>query len=342
MNLYKTPLKLVLVSILIVAAVLAAGCATQPPAGTPTPTGTATPTVTAATLTAIATPTSNVSVIRRPGELLIATTTSLYDTGLLNRIQDFYQNETGITLKITSQGTGQSIEIAKRGDVDLLLVHSPSQEKAFIDQGYGINQRCFAYNYFIIVGPPDDPAGIANLTPEAAFAKIRSLGVNGTPGVLFASRGDQSGTHTAEQSIWAKAGFNYTKDVLNSGPWYNSIGKGMGDTLTFSSQKGAYTLSDEGTFLAFKSQLDLVPLVTQGAALLNRYSTIAVNPAKNPNVNVVQADRFINWLISDEGKQFVGNYGVDKYGKSLFVPLGADQCGVAPFNCTCTGNVTPV
>jgi len=194
----------------------------------------------------------------------------------------------------------------------------------------------------MVVGPSSDPAGIANLTPEAAFTKIRMLGLNKTPNVFFASRGDQSGTHTAEQNIWKGAGFNYTKDIATSGAWYLSLGKGMGETLTVSGQTGAYTLTDEGTFLAFKSQLNLVPLITKGGSLLNRYSAIAVNNSVNSNVNIVQADRFINWLISDEGKQFVGDYGVEKYGKSLFTPLTPDVCTVAPFNCTCSGAVSPV
>lgn len=307
--------------------ILVAGC-TQPQA---TP---ATPTPTTATTTT--------QVPHAPNTLLIATTTSLYDTKLLDTIQDIYENETGINLKITSQGTGIAIQVATRGDCDLLLVHSPSQEKAFIDKGLGINQRCFAYNYFEIVGPSSDPAGIANLTPEAAVTKIRMLGLNGTPKVFFASRGDQSGTHTAEQNIWTKAGFNYTRDVATSGAWYLSLGKGMGETLTVSSQKGAYTLTDEGTFLAFGSQLNLVPLITKGGSLLNRYSAIAVNPAKNPNVNIVQADRFINWLISDEGMKIIGDYGKDKYGKGLFTPLTPSVCTVTPFNCTCSGDVSPI
>jgi len=330
-------------SLVILVGIFCAGCTTTPPGNQTTPVVT-TPVVTTPAVTtpvANATPTANTTA-HKPNELLIATTTSLYDTGLLNDVQDIYENETGIDLKITSQGTGIAIQIGQRGDADLLLVHSPSQEKTFIDNGYGINQRCFAYNYFIIVGPPNDPAGIANLTPEAAFTKIRSLGINGTPNIFFASRGDQSGTHSAEQNIWKNAGFNYTNNVSNSGPWYLSVGKGMGETLTLASQKGAYTLSDEGTFLAFKSQLNLVPLVSQGGSLLNRYSAIAINPVKNPNVNIVQADRFINWLISDEGKQIVGDYGAEKYNKSLFTPLGPGVCNVTPFNCTCTGNVTPV
>lgn len=319
-----------LVVIAILTGILIAGCSqpqTQPTTSAP------------ATTTAAATPTP---AVHESNTLIIATTTSLYDTGLLDTIQDIYENETGINLKITSQGTGIAIQVATRGDCDLLLVHSPSQEKAFIDKGLGINQRCFAYNSFMIVGPASDPAGIANLTPEAAVTKIRTLGLNSTPKVFFASRGDSSGTHSAEQNIWTKAGFNYTRDVSTSGPWYLSVGKGMGETLVLASQKGAYTLTDEGTFLAFRSQLNLVPLITSGGSLLNRYSAIAVNPAKNPNVNIVQAHRFMNWLISDEGMKIVGDYGKDKYGKSLFTPLTPDVCQVMPFNCTCSGDVSPI
>jgi len=313
--------------VLVLVGIFTAGCTTQTPPTT-TPTTTATPTAT--------------PVAHSPNALLIATTTSLYDTGLWNAIETYYENKTGIDLRITSQGTGISVQIATRGDCDLLAVHSPSQEKAFMDKGLGLNQRCFAYNYFQIVGPQTDPAGITGLSPEEAFKKIYMLGMNNTPGVSFASRGDNSGTHTAEQAIWKSAGFNYTNQIVNSGPWYLSLGKGMGETLEVASQKGAYTLTDEGTFLSFKSNLNLVPLVSTGASLLNRYSVIAVNPtATNSNVNIVEADRFINWLISDEGKQFVGSYGEDKYGKSLFTPLSESVCTVSPFNCICTGDVAP-
>ncbi|HVP25222.1 MAG TPA: substrate-binding domain-containing protein [Methanomicrobiales archaeon] len=343
----------------ILSVILAAGCTqTQTAPATPAPTPvetTAAPVTTSApteaATTAAATPTAAPTtvattaaptpVVHETNTLLIATTTSLYDTKLLDSIQDTYEKETGVHLKITAQGTGIAIQIATRGDCDLLLVHSPSQEKAFIDAGYGVNQRCFAYNYFEVVGPASDPAKIAGLTPEAGFAKIRLLGLNKTPNVFFASRGDQSGTHTAEQAIWTRAGLNYTRDVATSGDWYLSLGKGMGETLTVANQKGAYTLTDEGTFLSFKTQLTLVPLITNKPTLLNRYSAIAVNPAKNPNVNIVQADRFINWLISAEGYQTLSTYGKDKYGKALFTPLTPSICTVAPFSCTCSGTVSP-
>ena len=340
--------------IAILTGILVAGCTqSQAPPATPVPTPVApvpTPAAAAAPATAAATPTpaptavpttAAAPVVHETYTLLIATTTSLYDTKLLDSIQDVYEKETGVHLKITAQGTGIAIQIAQRGDCDLLLVHSPSQEKAFIDAGYGINQRCFAYNYFEVVGPANDPAKIAGLTPEAGFAKILALGKNNTPGVFFASRGDQSGTHTAEQAIWARAGYNYTKDVATSGDWYLSLGKGMGETLTVADQKQAYTLTDEGTFLAFKSKLTLAPLITSKPTLLNRYSAIAVNPAKNINANIVQADRFINWLTSAEGYQILSTYGKAQYGKALFTPLTPAVCTAPPFSCTCSGVVSP-
>ena len=196
MNALKTSYLILLVFSVVFVAILSSGC-TSPTTSPATPTITGTQVPVANATTAPATPAPH-----DPNSLLIATTTSLYDTGLLNRIQDIYQNETGITVKITSQGTGQAIQLAQRGDADLLLVHSPSQEQTFINNGYGINQRCFAYNYFVIVGPASDPAGIANMTPSAALAQIRALGLNGTPGVYFASRGDQSGTqHGRNKSL---------------------------------------------------------------------------------------------------------------------------------------------
>jgi tungstate transport system substrate-binding protein len=186
-------------ALVILAGIFAAGCTTQPsPTTTPTPTATAAPTAT--------------PVAHSPDTLLIATTTSLYDTGLLNAIQDYYENKTGIRLKITSQGTGIAIQVATRGDCDLLLVHSPSQEKAFIDKGLGTNQRCFAYNYFQIVGPENDPAGIRDMTPEAAFQTLYMLGVNSTPGISFASREIPAGG-------WANARPNSVRNRGEAPAW---------------------------------------------------------------------------------------------------------------------------
>ncbi|NLA38557.1 MAG: tungsten ABC transporter substrate-binding protein, partial [Methanomicrobiales archaeon] len=202
------------------------------------------------------------------------------------------------------------------------------------------NQRCFAYNNFLLVGPASDPAGIANMTPEEAFEAIYVAGTNNTEGVIFVSRGDNSGTHNREQQIWETAGHNYTEEIQDSGPWYLETGSGMGDTLTVANQKDAYTLSDIGTYLAFQDQIDLVELVTEGDQLLNRYSAIAVNPDMASGVNIDEANRFINWIISDETKEFIGNFGVEEFGQPLFVPLYEPECTEAPFNCTCAEPVT--
>jgi len=256
-----------------------------------------------------------------PATLVIATTTSLYDTGLLNYLEQIYEKQNNVDLKITSQGTGKAIELAKNGDADVLLVHSPSQELAFMQTGKGLNRRSFASNYFEIVGPAADPAGIKDMTPENAFKAIYLKGMNNTAGVAFVSRGDGSGTHSAEQNIWKSAGFNYTRDVEKSGKWYIEAGKGMGETLQMASEKNAYALTDEGTFLAYKTNLTVVPLVTSGKSLLNIYSVMTVYNDKQPQEKIDMANNFINFLISPETQTAIANYGVDKYGKSLFTPM---------------------
>ncbi len=210
-------------------------------------TGTAPATPTAAPTTAPAT-------TAEPQTLTIATTTSLYDTGLLDYLQPMFEKKYNVKLKITSQGTGKAIELAQRGDADVLLVHSPSQELTFMNAGYGVNRRSFASNSFEIVGPAADPAGIRNMSPESAFTTLDLKGTNKTAGVMFVSRGDGSGTHSAEKNVWSKAGFNYTTQIQKSGPWYIEAGKGMGETLQMASEKGAYTLTDEGTYLCVQDQ----------------------------------------------------------------------------------------
>jgi tungstate transport system substrate-binding protein len=306
-------------ALLLVLMLAAAGCTGTTPGGN----ATATPSVTT-NGTGSATPVPTTYTGPRT-DLLIATTTSLEDTGLLDNLTPIYEATHPVSLKITSQGTGLAIELAKRGDADLLLVHSPSQEAAFMEQGYGVNRRGFAYNYFVVVGPESDPAGIKGLTPEAAFTKIRTAGMGGNTNVVFVSRGDNSGTHSAEKNIWAKAGFNYAKDIQNSGAWYLESGKGMGDTLRIASEKNAYTLSDEGTFLAYKSGLKLTPLITEGASLLNVYSAMAVIPKKNATATIEAANDYINFLISPQGQALIADYGKEQYGKGLFNPMTPEK-----------------
>jgi len=258
-------------------------------------------------------------------KLLIATTTSLYDTGLLNYLQPKFESQYNVKLLITSQGTGKAIQLAKNGDADVLLVHSPAQELAFVNGGNGINRRSFAWNSFEIVGPANDPAGVANMTPENAFTTILLKGTNNTANVYFVSRGDGSGTQTAEMGIWKNAGYNYTQQVEKSGNWYIEAGKGMGETLQMASEKGAYTLTDEGTFLAYKNNLTIVPVITKGKSLLNIYSVMAVYNDKQPADKIQMANNFINFLISPQTQADIGSYGVDTYGKSLFNPMSVSQ-----------------
>lgn len=253
--------------------------------------------------------------------LVIATTTSLYDTGLLDYLQPIFEKKYNVKLKITSQGTGKAIELAKKGDADVLLVHSPSQELAFMKDGSGLNRRSFASNSFIIVGPANDPAGIKGMTPEAAFKTLYLKGMNKTAGVAFVSRGDGSGTHSAEKAVWKSAGYNYTTQIQKSGEWYVEAGKGMGETLQMTNEKGAYALTDEGTYLAYKKDLAMVPVVSEGASLLNIYSVMAVYNDKQPAAKIQMANNFINFLIDPTTQAEIGTFGVDKYGKALFIPM---------------------
>jgi tungstate transport system substrate-binding protein len=270
-------------------------------------------------------------------KVLLATTTSLYDTGLLDYLKPMFEQQYNAELLITSQGTGKALEIAGLGDADVLAVHSPAQEEAYMASGKGLNRRCFAYNYFIIIGPPEDPAGIQGMEPVAAFTKIRELGMANTPGVIFVSRGDNSGTHSKEKEIWKAAGFNYSVDIQKSGPWYIEAGRGMGETLQLTSEKQAYTISDEGTYLTYKGGLDLETLIDQGDILLNVYSVIAVYNDKFSSDEIEMANNFVDFIISPVTQDTIGLYGVDKYGKPLFTPMKG-EC--SQFNCTCTGAAT--
>ncbi|MFA4875817.1 MAG: substrate-binding domain-containing protein [Methanoregula sp.] len=300
----------VMIAILFVAACFA-GCTSQAPSTTPV----ATPAAAAATTAAPA------STQAAQPTLVIATTTSLYDTGLLDYLQPMFEKQYNTKLKITSQGTGKAIELAKKGDADVLLVHSPSQELAFMNSGNGINRRSFASNSFMIVGPANDPAGIKGMTPENAFKTLYLKGMNKTAGVAFVSRGDGSGTHSAEQKIWTNDKYNYTTQIQKSGNWYVEAGKGMGETLQMASEKGAYALTDEGTYLAYKKDLNLAPIITDGASLLNIYSVMTVYNDKQPVDKIQSANNFVNFLIDPATQTAIGSYGVDKYGKALFIPM---------------------
>jgi tungstate transport system substrate-binding protein len=252
--------------------------------------------------------------------LRVATTTSLYDTGLWSYLEPMFEKEYNVELDILSLGSGAAFEYAKRGDVDVLTIHDKPNEETFIAEGYGVQRVPFAYNYFLIVGPAADPAGIKGLSPEDAFKKLMETG-KGT----FVSRGDGSGTHSKEKTIWKAAGYDY-EAVRKAGAWYVEGGKGMGPTLQMASEKQAYTLTDMGTYLSYKSKLELVPIVDKGSILLNVYSVIAVNPDKVTTVkNLEMANNLISFLTSAEIQKLIGNYGVKEYGLRLFTPCAGAE-----------------
>ena len=260
--------------------------------------------------------------------LFVSTTTSLYDTGLLNEIEKEYEATHSVDLNILAVGTGIAIQHAQNGDADIVLVHSPSVEMTFLENGYGVNRKIIAYNFFTIIGPEGDPAGIAGKTATQALNSIVAYGegLHAQSGLtqVWISRGDNSGTHSKEQSLWKAAGCNYSLITLR--PWYASTGQGMGATLNIADQKNAYCLSDIGTYLKFHSDgtISLSALITEERSLLNVYSVMAVNQTVPANQSVhgkisyEDAMDFIRYLVSPETQQLITNFGKDTYGQSLF------------------------
>ena len=244
--------------------------------------------------------------------LRLATTTSLYDTGLWEYLEPMFEEKYGVELDVMYAGTGKALEYGRRGDVHIIIVHSKVHEEQFVAEGYGVQRVPFAYNYFLIVGPGSDPEGIKSLRPEEAFKKLMETGSSS-----FVYRGDDSGTHSKEKAIWAEAGYGY-EAVGNAGIWYVEAGAGMGPTLMMASEKQAYTLTDAGTYLAYKGKLELVPIIDKGDILLNVYSAIAINPEKVPTTKIDMANNLISFLTSPEIQELIGNYGVEEYGMQLF------------------------
>lgn len=269
--------------------------------------------------------TTTFPVVAAKERFRIATTTSLYDTGLWYYLEPMFERKYNVEMDIVYAGTGIALEYGKRGDVDAVVVHDQAAEDKFIANGYGINRRYFAYNYFLIAGPASDPAGIKDMSPEDAFKKLAADGKKNPAKVKFVSRGDNSGTHSKEKLIWAAAGFKY-EDIQKSGPWYVEAGKGMGPCLLMASEQQAYILADISTFLAYKGKLNLVPLVEKGEIFLNVYAAMAINPEKIKTAKIQLANNFINWLISDEIQKVIGTYGVAEYGRPLFNPTSGGGC----------------
>jgi tungstate transport system substrate-binding protein len=244
-----------------------------------------------------------------PTSLILATTTSLQDSGLLDVLVPAFEKASGYTVKTVAVGTGQALTLGQQGNADVLFVHAPTQEQAFMDAGWGVDRRLVAHKYFWIVGPAADPAGIGGMISAVdAFKKIAASGAT------FISRGDNSGTNTKELSLWKSAG------VTPAGSWYLQSGQGMGATLQIAAEKGGYTLSDTATFLANQSKLSLQALVKSDSSLINIYSVIAVNPAKWPKVNAAGAKAFEDYVTGTAGQQIIGTFGTDTYGLALFSP----------------------
>ena len=242
--------------------------------------------------------------------IILATTTSTQDSGLLDVLLPIFEKETGYFVKTIAVGSGQAMAMGQKGEADVLLVHSPEEEKKFMAEGYGINRRLVMHNDFIIVGPPGDPAKIkGEKSSVESFKKIASARV------LFLSRGDNSGTHAKEKAIWEAAGINPEGEK-----WHQETGLGMGQTLSVASEKKGTTLTDRGTYLALKKNLGLDILVEGDAVLLNIYHVIEVNPAKWPRVNNPGAKSFSGFMVSKETQGIIKTFGVDKFGSPLFFP----------------------
>jgi tungstate transport system substrate-binding protein len=246
------------------------------------------------------------------GRLLVATTTSLNDSGLLDDVvlPAYERRHPGVTVKVVAVGSGEAIAMGAQGDADVLLVHSPDDEAAFMAEGHGTLRLPFAYNYFVIAGPEDDPAGISRAeTASDAFAAIAESQST------FVSRGDESGTNKKELKLWDAAG------VTPEGDWYLSAGQGMGETLRIASEKQAYTLTDLGTLLAQGASLDLKPLFTGSGDLKNVYDVIIVNQNEFPMVNAAGAEDLAQLLVSADGQKAIAAYGEEEYGEPLFQPF---------------------
>lgn len=240
-------------------------------------------------------------------DLLLVSTTSTQDSGLLDVLLPAFTDQTGYNVQLVAVGSGQALKLGEQGNADVILLHSPAAEKEFISNGFGIDRRLVMHNDFVIVGPTSDPAEIRGENPVDALKKIFASGA------IFVSRGDDSGTHVKELSLWKNAGIDPTGE-----DWYLETGQGQGATLSIASEKGGYALTDRGTFLAYKSNVDLEILVEGDPFLLNVYHVITVSPEKYPSTNLEGAKAFTDFVTFAEGQRIIAEFGVEKYGQPLF------------------------
>ena len=242
--------------------------------------------------------------------VILSTTTSTQDSGLLDVLVPLFETKTTYTVKTISVGTGQALALAAKGEADVTLAHAPSLEKKYVAEGKLLNRRLVMYNDFVMVGPNEDPAKIRS-TKKAVEAMKWIAG----SGARFTSRGDNSGTHNLEKTLWKLAGLE------PKGAWYIESGQGMGATLGIANDRGAYTLTDRGTYLAFQKRVQLAVLLEGDKPLLNIYSVIEVNPANGPRVNAEGGKAFADFMVSPEVQAVIKTFGIEKFGQPLFVPI---------------------
>lgn len=253
---------------------------------------------------------NDVAEITNP-ELLLSTTTSTEDSGLLDAILPVFTEDTGYDVKVVAVGTGQALQMGKDGDADVLLVHAKASEEEFVAEGHGIERFEVMYNDFILIGPKADPAGILANAPQDILEALKLIKEKEA---TFVSRGDDSGTHKMELKLWNEL------EIEPTGDWYIEAGQGMGAVIQMAEEMEAYTLTDRATYLSMKNDLEL-DIVTEGdTKLFNQYGVIAVNPDKNDQINAEGAETFVKWILSEKAQNLIGEFGKDIYGEALFIP----------------------
>src|SRR4030095_15862093 len=246
--------------------------------------------------------------------LILSTTTSTQDSGLLDVLIPLFEKHSGYSVKTVSVGTGQALALASKGDADVTLVHAPALEKKYVADGKLLNRRLVMYNDFVIIGPKDDPAKVRqNKSAVSALKAIEQSKAR------FISRGDMWGTHVLEKSLWKSAGVDPT------GPWYIEVGQGMGATLGIANERNAYTITDRGTLLALGKRVSLPILIEGDRALLNIYSVLEVNPANGPRINTAGGKAFADFMVSPQTQKVIQGFGVEKFGQSLFIPVAGQK-----------------
>jgi tungstate transport system substrate-binding protein len=258
---------------------------------------------------------ANAPALAQDKSIVVSSTTSTTDSGLFTHLLPLFKKKTGIDVKVVSQGTGQALDTGRRGDADVVFVHARGPEEKFVADGAGVKRFPVMYNDFILVGPKNDPAGTK--PTKDIVAALKAIKDKGAP---FISRGDKSGTHTAELNLWKVAGIDIAAD---KGPWYKEIGQGMGAALNTGSASNAYVLTDRGTWLNFKNRGDLEIVVEGDKRMFNQYGVILVNPDKHKTVKKAEGQAFIDWLISPEGQKAIADYKIN--GQQLFFPNATAQ-----------------